>query len=273
MINPAKPSIANPASPAKQPGRLISELLAAKRLRPRDIEQKSRLIADSRGNSGFYISHASLAAIKAGATPSIYKVFSLAACCGVSYAYLLSLFGIVGDSPVPSQAAEAAPETALVEDCNFRFRLNFDIAVTPEETRLISLDEQYLHFLPTDLASSLEPTRLIYAVVGLNDDSMSNVIPAGSLVEVDRDQTEVPSAGWRTLQERPIFLLWHEQGYSCGWCQITKNQLFLIPHPASGRPILQLRIPNEVVIIGRVIHVWYYFGSRESAPKYVKRIS
>lgn len=280
MINQSKQSMARSGdAPAKETGQRIRELLAAKHLRPRDIERKSRLIADARCNAGFYISHASLAAIKAGATPSIYKVFSLAACCGVSYGYLLSLFGIVADnhettdSQTLTSGSEAERETAVLEESNFRFRMNFDVRVASEETRLIPAENLDLQLLPPSLASSLEPKRFLYAVVGLNDDSMADIIPPGSLVEVDRDQTEVPSAGWRTLPERPIFLVWHEQGYSCGWCQRTKSLLLLIPHPVSTRPILLFKIPNEAVVIGRIVHVWYALGSGHPASGYLKSIS
>lgn len=278
MMNSAKQSMVTPGSGiAAEPGQRISELLAIKRVRPRDIEQKSRLIADARGNSGFYISHASLAAIKAGALPSIYKVFSLAACCGVSYAHLLSLFGIVesqvlADDQAPISVNEEALETPVLEGHSFRFRLNFDVRVPPRETRLVSGEDQDLQLLPACLTSSLEPKRFLYAVVGLNDHGMSDIIPPGSLVEVDRDRTEVPNAGWSTLQQRPIFLVWHEEGYGCGWCQITKNQLLLIPHPGSTRRVLQLKLPSEAVIIGQIVHIWYSLGSSQPLPRDAKRV-
>jgi hypothetical protein len=229
------------------------------------------LIADARGNSWFYISHASLAAIIAGSIPSIHKIFSLAACCGVSYSHFLSLFGIAADSPAPEAAAKAALETTLLEERSFRFRVNFDIKVTHESTHLLPVE--HLHSFPNSLARGLEPNRFLYAVVGLNDDTMAEIIPAGSLVEVDREQTEVRSEGWRTLQQRPIFLVWHEEGYTCCWCQLTKNQLFLIPHPVSARPILQFRTPSEAVVIGRIAHVWYSLVSGQPSPSYVKRLS
>jgi hypothetical protein len=261
MIKPPRQPIASPVTAPREPGQLISELLAAKHLRPRDIERKSRLIADARRNSGFYISHASLAAIRAGSTPSIYKVFSLAVCCGVSYDHLLSLFGIFADSHAPTVTSETTLEAALFDGPGFRFRMNFDIGVSTEETHLLPMENQDWQSLPMHLAGRLEPKRFLYAIVGDNDDSMAEIIPPGSLVEVDRDQTEVPCAGWRTLRERPVFLVWHDQGYSCVWCQMTKNHLFLIPHPVSVRPILQFRSPSEAVILGRIVHVWYSLGS------------
>jgi hypothetical protein len=85
---------------------------------------------------------------------------------------------------------------------------------------------------------------------------MGDAIPSGSLVEVDTDQNQIQQFSWRSLRERPIYLIWHEKGYSCSWCQQDKQELLLVPHPASHRPILRFKIPRQASVIGRAVHVW-----------------
>jgi hypothetical protein len=254
----------------KDSGRLIQELVVAKRLRPRDVETKSRSIAEAKANPEFYISHATLNAIMSGSTPSIYKVFTLAACCGVSYGYMLSLFGIeIGEagllSPTPPSVNSAAPDIFRLQGPNFRFCMNFDVRVIPKETTLLLGQPSDWVSLPADLISRLEPRRFLYALIGLDDDSMAEIIPPGSLVEIDKEQTRIVQAAWRTPRERPIYLIWHEHGYSCCWCEIARNELLLVPHPFSSRPILVLKTPSEASVIGRIIHVWCSLGSASSA--------
>ena len=70
-------------------GQLIKTLREERFLKPSDVERQSRLIADSKNNSDFYISHATLADVEAGSIPSIFKIFSLAVCFRMSYDEML----------------------------------------------------------------------------------------------------------------------------------------------------------------------------------------
>src|SRR5579871_1130566 len=244
----------------KERGHLIRDMLSAKGLRPRDIERRSRTICDEKGNQEFFVSHATLADIEAGSTPSIYKLYTLAVCCGVSYSRMLLLFGVYTGEAEPQALAlvpdKPAPETSILTKPNFEFRMNFDVRVDREETNLLQGEPQDWRFLPQDLVTRLEPTRFLYALIGLKDESMSDIIPPGSLVEIDREQTQIDHTGWNNLRDRPIYLVWHEQGYSCGWCQIVRNELLIMPWPGSARPILLFKVPREATVIGRIVHVW-----------------
>lgn len=243
----------------KESGRLIRGLLKAKLIRPRDVERVSRSIADAKGNPEFYVSHATLAAIERGSVPSIYKVFSLALCCGVPYGELLSLFGVDTRETKAQEhlAALSRPslEAPTLAGPTFPFRMNFDVGAGSVETNLL-LDHPHDWRFPVDLLSRLQPGHFLYAVIGLNDDGMAEIIPPGSLVEIDREQRHVKPGNWRTTRERPIYLVWHERGYSCAWCQLTRNELLLIPHPLSQRPISRFRMPSEATVIGRIVHAW-----------------
>jgi hypothetical protein len=61
---------------------------------------------------------------------------------------------------------------------------------------------------------------------------------------------------WKTIQERPIYFSWHESGYSCSWCNVVRDTLFIVPYPTSHQPVMIFKMPRAATIIGRIIHVW-----------------
>jgi hypothetical protein len=56
-------------------------------------------------------------------------------------------------------------------------------------------------------------------------------------VEADKKQNLTREFFWRTLRERSIYIVWHDDAYSYSWCQEARNELLLIPHPVSRKPI------------------------------------
>jgi len=240
-------------------GQLIKQLREDRFLKSSDVERLSRSIADSKGNEQYYIAHATLADIEAGADTAIYKIFSLAVIFKLPLNQLLLAFGI--DARETEQSAdEAAPkETALepmdLTETDVSFRLNFDNRVNPKETGLLPGKPEEWGIAPAALVKRLQPRRFTYALVGLDDDSMGDIIPPGSLIEIDREQNVIQDFFWRTLRQRPVYLVWHDDGYSCGWCQQDRNELLVIPHPVSRRSILRLKL-REAAVVGRIIHAW-----------------
>jgi len=247
-------------------GQIIKNLREERLLKLSDIERLSRSIADAKGNDQYYISHATLLEIEAGSIPGIYKIDSLAILLKIPLIQLLMVFGI--DVRETQQSAIAAParETTLeptgLMETDVSFRLNFDNRVDPRETNLLPGKPEEWGIAPAALVKRLQPRRFTYAVVGLDDDSMGDIISPGSLIEVDREQNVIQEFFWRTLRERPIYLLWHDDGYSHGWCQQDRNELLLIPHPVSKRSIRRFKL-REAAIIGRIVHAWC---SLQSAP-------
>ena len=249
-------------------GELIRKLREERHLKPSDIERLSRSIADSKGNSDFYISHATLADVEAGSVPSIYKIFSLAVCFKISYGEMLLSFG-VDPSEVETFEEPKAPAVTTLQPIGLlepatRFKLRFDTGIDLRQTGILPGQPETWGNLPAALLKRLEPRRFTYAVIGLEDDTMGDIIPPGSLVEVDKEQSTIQMFMWHALRERPIYLVWHEEGYTCSWCQQEGSELMLIPHPASSRPIMKLKIPREATVIGRVIHAWCSFESKST---------
>lgn len=247
-----------------EPARLIKKLREERFTKASEIERVSRSIAEDKHNPDFCISHGTLADIENGSIPSIYKIFSLAVCLKLPYEQLLLVFGVdpqeVGRYEAPG-AAKTDLEPVDLREPGFRFQLHFDNRLNFKETNLLGPSPEQLGLLPASLRKRLNPQQFRYALVGLEDDNMGDLIPPGSLVEIDKEQNEIEVFAWRTMRERPVYFVWHERGYSCCWCQLTGNELMLLPHPASRQPVLHYRMPREASVIGRVVHAWLAFES------------
>ncbi len=244
-------------------GKWIRELREALSVKTTDIERFSRAIADVKGNQDFYVSHATLADVETGSVPSIHTLFSLAACLKVSLEDLLLVFGIE-ISEVREFVGQGEPRprgTTAVDppETGFRFQLNFDAHFSSPETILLGLTPQGMAALPLALRNRLDPRHYRYAVVGLKDETMGELIPPGSLVEVDVMQNTVQTLVWRNMRERPVYLVWYTDGFVCCWCQLEGKDLTLLPYPLSRQPVRRFKVPREASIIGRVVNAWLPF--------------
>ncbi len=241
------------------PATIIRELREERFIKAIEIERISRSISEAKNNPDFYVSHSTLADIENGSIPSIYKIFSLAVCLRLPYEQLLLAFG-VDPQQVEQYAGPQDQSRTDLEPTDLRqaarFELHFDTRVNLRETSLLDQELPESALIPQSLRKRLDPRRFRYALVGLEDDSMSDVVPAGSLVEVDREQNRVETFEWSSLSQRPIYLVLHEMGYSCCWCQQDGAELILLPHPASRYPVRRYKTPGQANVIGRVMHVW-----------------
>jgi transcriptional regulator with XRE-family HTH domain len=251
-------------APARRidPGKCIRELREERLVKPSDIERTSRAIADSKGNADFYVSHSTLADIEAGSVPSIYKLFSLAVCLGVPLDKLLFPFGIDSEeaTSLGIRGSNAFALTPVApQEAGFRFQLNFDTQFAFQETTLLRVPPQDAGVLPGALPRRLDPKRYRYAVIGSKDETMGELLPPGALVEIDTTQITVQIFAWRSMRDRPLYLVWHTKGHTCGWCQLDGRELTLLPHPLSPHPVRRFKVPVEATIIGRVTNAWLPF--------------
>jgi hypothetical protein len=244
-------------------GTWIKQLLEERFIKASDLERLSRSIAEAKGNSDYYVSHGTLADIAEGSVPSIYKIFSLAVCLKLPYEQLLLVFGIDPKEPAAYGVAGESPRTELQAvgppSAGFRFQLQFDRQIDANQTTLLHPDLLQVGSLLTPARRGQNPQRFRHGLIGLEDNSLADVIPPGSVVEIDKEQNVVLTVAWKTLRERPIYFVWHQQGYSCCWCQQEATELMLIPHPASRQPIRRFRMPRDASIIGRVVNAWSPF--------------
>src|ERR1700720_3324156 len=252
-------------------GKLIRELREERFVKSTDIERISRSIASDKGNADFYVSHSTLADVETGSVPSIHKLFSLAACLKIPLEELLLLFGIdasesrhLAGQPEPGARGPSATE---VREPGFRFRPNFDAGSNSHETSLLRLNPRELTSLAPALPNGIDPTRYRYVVVGLKDDTMGELIPPGSVVEVDVTQNEVQVSDWKNMRERPVYLVWHSEGHSCCWCHLEGRELTLLPYPLSRQSVRRFKVPQEPSVIGRVINAWLPFDQLSAGSR------
>jgi len=245
-------------------GKWIRSLREERLIKPSDVERITRNIAEKKGNTDFYVSHSTLADIEAGSIPSIHKLFSLAICLRVPLSDLFVPFGIDPAEASSSQAefdSDALIPASPPSDPAFRFQLNFDVNYSKEETNLLRMSPQDVDKLPSFFRARLDPLRYRYAVIGSRDDAMSDLLPPRSLVEIDTAQNTVQVFPWRTLRDRPVYLVWHTDGHSCCWCQTDGRELTMLPHPLSRQPVRRFKMPSQASIVGRVTNAWLSFGS------------
>jgi len=245
-------------------GKWIRSLREQLLIKPSDVERITRNIAEKKGNSDFYVSHSTLADIEGGSIPSLHKLFSLATCLRVPLRELFLPFGIDPEEIPPSQTGsdsdtivQASPSPVPA----FKFQLNFDVNYSHEETNLLRFPPQGAENLPSFFRAALDPVRYRYAVIGSRDDAMSDLLPPRSLVEIDTAQNTVQVFRWRTIRERPLYLIWHTEGHSCCWCQVDGRELTMLPHPLSRQPVRRFRMPSQASIVCRVTNAWLPFGS------------
>ena len=256
------------------PGKWIRALREERFIKPSEVERITRHIAETRGNPEFYVPHSTLADIEAGSIPGIYKLFSLALSYKVPLDELLLPFGVdaaeTADQPatIPATRATTADmlnldipfsDESAVREPPFRFQLNFDAKVNPAETVLLKLQSQELAILPPALQSRIDPVRYRYALIGSNDDRMGDILPPRSMVEIDTSQKTVQLSRWKSLLERPIYFIWHNEGHACEWCQLDGGDLILIPHPISGHPVRRFKMQGDANVLGTVTNAWLPF--------------
>jgi transcriptional regulator with XRE-family HTH domain len=252
-------------------GKWIRALREERLIKPSDVERITRSVADAKRNSDFYVPHSTLADIESGSIPSIHKLFSLAISLKVPLNELLLLFGI-DPKEINGYALAGAPQAAPIQhksasvsvpDSPFRFALNFDTNLAVEETTLIRLRPQDAANLPSALMTNVDPVRYRYAVIGANDDSMGDLLPSKSIVQIDTSQNTIRVFAWRRLRERPIYLIWHTDGHTCCWCQADGRDLILVPHPISRQPVRRFKMPREANVVGKVTNAWLPFESAQ----------
>ena len=91
--------------------------------------------------------------------------------------------------------------------------------------------------------------------------TMSPLLPPGTFVQIDAQQTRVKKAlatkggGGQSQFARPIYFLDIRNGYACGWCELVEDKLVLLAHPLSPVKTRIFVFQKEAEIIGQVTGV------------------
>lgn len=224
------------------------------------VERLTEEFARATNNERYQIRRGRLTDIEEGKTvPDIFEVESLCECYKVTYEAVLQAFGMrLGESqngPSGSTETNEATRQWTFIDADRPFSQSFQSKITFDATRLVTESAEELG-VPAAVRQRLDAGQFRLGIIALNDDTMDDLVPGGSVVVIDKSHNKVETGEWKTIQERPIYFVWHEQGYSCSWCHLVRDTLFIVPHPTSRQPVMIFKMPREATIIGRVIHVW-----------------
>jgi len=224
------------------------------------VERVTGESASRTANERYRIRRGRLADIEDGhSAPDIFEVASLSECYKVPYPAVLRAFGVPsGESPnvLESPAISTiSSKSWCFTDADRPFSLTFQTSIRFDTTRLVTESAEDLG-IPAVVCRRLDAADLRLGIIGLNDDTMGELVPCGSVVVIDKSRTTVEMGDWKSIRERPIYFVWHENGYSCCWCFLARETLFIVPYPTSHQPVMIFKMPRAASIIGQVIHVW-----------------
>lgn len=228
-----------------KPGEALKRLRIDRNITVRDVECASHRIATAKGNRRFQISNGWLVQLENGTSePSASKLFSLSVIYNVQLVTMLRLYDI-DVSETENIRVVAQPEiNHLIGDGR---------NILPGDSELVSpAASESGSSKPKHENVSGAEAMLLRGYIGINDLTMYPLIRPGAFVLIDSKQRRVESQVWRNEHERPIYFVELRNGYACGWCELNRKKLTIIPHPLSPVPVRQFSVPTEAEIVGRV---------------------
>lgn len=226
----------------------------------RDVYEASVQIARRHGNDEFVLQLSRLSDIEnKGVVPTIYRLYSLCAIYHLDILEVLRWYGVdASELPVDGMSIPV-PETHLVEFRPTPFGdvqvpLALDPGLDIRKTTFLSRYIQQWGRIPLMLLEKLDLENHRYGLIGTEDYFMYPLLMPGALVVLDEKQRKIQNEGWTNEFDRPIYFIEHREGYACGWCIETKEELILQPHPSSQcTPRFFKR--DDVYVIGQVVGV------------------
>jgi transcriptional regulator with XRE-family HTH domain len=251
-----------PTPQLQKPGDRLRKIRSQLGMTAREVEELSRTIALQQGNEEFTISHGRIIQVENDeSTPSIYKLFSLSAIYGMTLTDMLRLF-VDLDGLSQYRGNLKKDQTRLMQvdvDQGGRpmtFPVRFDPGFNVDRTSLLSRMVQVWGEIPVALFQQVNLRSMQYGLIGLNDFTMYPLVKPGSFVQIDDTQRKVVTAPTATSEyERPIYFIELRDRYLCGWCEVQKGQLVVIPHPLSPCKLQLFAHPTEAEIVGRVVAI------------------
>lgn len=242
-----------------RPGDYLRRLRTQLGITAREVEELSRAISQEQGNEEFIISHGRIIQVENNeSTPSIYKICSLSAIYGVSLNELVAMF--VNLEKLAAHRLER-DQTRLVRveveqpGKHLTFPVRFDPAFNVDRTSLLSRMVQVWGDVPIALIQHLKLRSMRYGLIGLADYTLYPLLKPGSFVQIDDAQRKIVNPPSSTEYERPIYFIELRDGYLCGWCELQKNRLLILPHPLSPCKVKVFAHPTEAEVVGRVVAI------------------
>lgn len=244
------------------PGNFLREVRLRIGLEGLEVQEISSRIAAKEKDRRFYVSAARLAQIEnQSATPSMFKIFTLAAIYGLSPNEIMSRYGVDPDQIYRHREevrlAATRPVSAGIHnlDTKVTIPVRLDPTFKWETTHLINRVVAFWGEIPAAFLLQCNPKQHMYAYIGLEDNTMYPILRPGSLVMVDGERRRVASEGWNSEYDRPIYLLELRHGYVCSWCHLSGSQITIHPHPISKVAPRTFNLATEAEVIGQVVAV------------------
>jgi len=251
----------------EQPGQQESAGIRLQRIRKnlgltlRQVEARSRRLAEKKQNPDYFISRGWLHSIENGTfRPSLCKLYSLGAIYSVHCSTIFSYFGCnLGDfgrdqALFGHARTQLAPQLATGDE-TIVLPIKPGRAFRLDRTNLLAKLGRIWGEVPVRLLQHLDLRNGVYGYVGTSDRTMFPIIRPGSIVQIDQNQRRAVSMQWDDEDDRPIFFLELRGQYICSWCQMEDGYLSAVPHPKSKCQVRRFAYPREADIVGRVIGV------------------
>jgi transcriptional regulator with XRE-family HTH domain len=227
----------------------------------RQVEERSRQLAEKKQNPDYFISRGWLNNIENGTyTPSACKQYTLGAVYNVHWSSIFSAFGCHLADFTRDQAMFAPSKTEL----DTRASGQDDTIVVPMKskrqfklgrTNLLAKLGKIWGEVPIRLLQHMDLRNSVYGFVGLTDRTMFPIIRPGSIVQIDQNRRKIVQAKWEDEHDRPIYFVELRGEFVCSWCEMRGGYLSAVPHPKSKCQVRRFAYPREADIVGRVIGV------------------
>lgn len=251
-------------------GEKLKRIRERLKLTYRDVEQASQQLAALRGSTEFVIPISRLADIEnSGKVPSVFRLYSL---CAV---YRLDLNEVMNWYGVPTQEL-TSDALRIGLDETHPVQIQFEAPGAAVEGTAVTGNLSQTTFLgqfgkqspglPFPFLNGIDLRKCRYGLVGLEDWSMFPILRPGSLVLIDESRRKIARGGWASEFDRPIYFLEHRSGFTCGWCALDTDRLFVHPHPASEKQPSLYRFPEEIEVIGQITGVAMRLAPEKRRP-------
>jgi len=256
-------------------GKRLKALREQLGLSTRDVQAMSRQIASEKQNEEFFLSHNWVTDIEAGRfRPGMFRMYSISAIYKLKYTEVASYFGLQIADLRRDSASIQLPRTHLIASFEEpeAEAVSLPVAFKPdfcfEETNLLARVVEKWEAVPLGLLQHLDLRASMYGYIGLEDFTLYPLIRPGSLVQIDASQRKISPVPWKTEFERPVYFAELRDGYMCGWCEIDRGKLMVIPHAHSHREVRVFDYPAQAEIVGRVTGVaMRIVGDRSPEPR------
>ena len=228
-----------------KPSEALKRLRIDRKITVRDVECASHRIAIAKGNRKFQISNGWLVQLENGTSePSASKLFSLSVIYNVQLVTMLRFYDI-DVNEIDNIRVVAQPDSNHL--------INEGGHLLPADSQLVGPAHRQSAPSKSNHSNGSESAHLLLrGYIGISDLTMYPLIRPGAFVLIDSKQKKVGAKVWRNEYDRPIYFVELRSGYACGWCELNRRNLIIIPHPLSPVPIRQFSYPTEAEIIGRV---------------------